>query len=241
MPDALAEQAKAGSKRSGPGIRSVLQAAASIGLWVAAVFAGAGRLDWTRGWIAAVAFTVSMTAAGLWVQRSNPSLAEERSKWRRKDTKGFDKIFLAIYLPLGFVQPAVAGLEVVRFGRSPIPFAAVYPGLVLFIAAMGLVAWTLSVNPHAESTVRIQSDRGHTVVTSGPYRFVRHPMYAGAIVLYPAIALVLGSMWALATAALIVIMLVWRTAMEDRTLRRELTGYEEYSGVTRFRLVPGLW
>jgi len=218
-----------------------MQAAVTMGLWVAALFAGAGRLHWTRGWIAAAAFVVSMTAAGLVVQRVNPALVKERSKWRRKDTKGFDKIFLAIYLPLGFIQPAVAGLEVVRFGRSPIPFAAVYPGLGLFIAAMGLVAWTLSVNPHAESTVRIQSDRGHTVVTSGPYRFVRHPMYAGTILMYPAIALMLGSTWALATTALIVMLLIWRTAMEDRTLRRELPGYEEYTTVTRFRLVPGLW
>jgi protein-S-isoprenylcysteine O-methyltransferase Ste14 len=218
-----------------------MQAAASMGLWVAALFAGAGRLDWTRGWIAAAAFVISMTAGGLVVQRLNPALVKERSKWRRKDTKGFDKIFLAIYLPLGFIQPAVAGLEVVRFGRSPIPFAAVYLGLVLFIAAMGLVSWTLSVNAHAESTVRIQFDRGHTVVTSGPYRFVRHPMYAGATLMYAAIGLILGSRWALATAALIVIMLIWRTVMEDRTLRRELPGYEEYSGVTRYRLVPGLW
>ena len=241
MTEPLAEPAKADFKRSGPGLRSVLQAVLSMGLWVAALFAGAGSLHWARGWIATAAFVVSMTVGGLVVQLVNPALVKERSKWRRKDTKGFDKIFLAVYLPLGFIQPAVAGIEVVRLGRSPIPFAAVYAGLILFVPAMGLVTWTLSVNPHAESTVRIQSDRGHTVATTGPYRIVRHPMYAGAVLMYPAIALITGSMWALATAVLIVIVLIWRTAMEDRTLRRELRGYGEYAGFTRYRLVPGVW
>ena len=240
MPDALAERSKA-ETRPRLGIRSVLQAVVSMGLWVAAVFAGAGSLHWTRGWIASAAFVVCMTAGGLVVHRVNPGLVKERSKWRRKDTKPFDKIFLAIYLPLGFIQPAVGGIEVVRLGRASIPFSAVYPGLALFLTAMGLVTWTLSVNPHAESTVRIQSDRGHTVVTTGPYRIVRHPMYAGAILMYAAIGLVLGSMWALAVGALLVILLVWRTAMEDGTLRRELPGYDQYAGVTRYRLIPGVW
>jgi protein-S-isoprenylcysteine O-methyltransferase Ste14 len=209
-------------------------------LWMAALFVCAGRLDWTRGWIAAAAYVISLTVAGLLVQRSNPVLVKARAKWRRKDTKPFDKVFLALYLPLAFIQPAVAGLDA-RFGWSSIPFATVYPGIVLFIMAMILVTWTLSVNPHAESTVRIQSDRGHTVITSGPYRVVRHPFYVGAILMYPAIAFVLGSLWALATAALSVILLIWRTAMEDRTLRRELPGYEEYTAVARYRLVPGVW
>jgi protein-S-isoprenylcysteine O-methyltransferase Ste14 len=107
--------------------------------------------------------------------------------------------------------------------------------------AMALITWAMMANPHAETTVRIQTDRDHKAVTSGPYRIVRHPMYVGAILMYPAAALMFGSMWALAISGLIAILFVWRTALEDRTLRRELPGYEEFAALTRYRLIPGLW
>ena len=115
------------------------------------------------------------------------------------------------------------------------------PGAFLFAAAMSLIAWTLAVNRHAETTVRIQTDRGHAVVTTGPYRFVRHPMYAGAIVMYVTTPLIWGSGVALAISAAIIALLIWRTGMEDRTLQRELPGYSEYAARTRFRLAPGIW
>jgi protein-S-isoprenylcysteine O-methyltransferase Ste14 len=121
------------------------------------------------------------------------------------------------------------------------PFLTVYPGVGLFIVAATLITWVLVMNPHAESSVRIQEDRGHSVVASGPYRFVRHPMYVGLILLHASMALILRSMWTLALAALIAILFLWRTALEDQTLRRELPGYEEYTTVTRYRLIPGIW
>ena len=104
-----------------------------------------------------------------------------------------------------------------------------------------MVTWSLAANRHAESTVRIQTDRGHQVVTGGPYRYVRHPMYVGAIPMYFAVALILGSIWAMAVAVVIAIFFVIRTALEDRTLRHELAGYEEFTARTRYRLVPGIW
>jgi protein-S-isoprenylcysteine O-methyltransferase Ste14 len=212
-----------------------------MGLWIAAVFASAGRFDWNRGWICMSAWIITTAAAGLIVRRANPSLIEARANWRRKDTKVFDKVFLSVYLPLTFVQPALAGLDVVRFRWSSMPFATVYAGLVLFAFAMSLVTWAMIVNPFAETTVRIQTDRGHKPVTSGPYRIIRHPMYAGAILLYPASALMFGSMWALALSGLMAVSFVCRTALEDRTLRRELPGYEDFTAITRYRLIPGLW
>jgi len=96
------------------------------------------------------------------------------------------------------------------------------------------------VNPYAETTGRIQADPDQKVVTSGPYRIVRHPMYVGGILMYPAIALILGSMWALALSVVIAILMVWRTVLEGRTLGRELPGYEEFAAFTRFRLIPKL-
>jgi protein-S-isoprenylcysteine O-methyltransferase Ste14 len=96
-------------------------------------------------------------------------------------------------------------------------------------------------NPHAETSVRIQAERDHRVVAAGPYGVVRHPMYVGLILLYVAQALILGSVWALVIAGLIAVLFLWRTAMEDQVLRKDLPGYEEYTSVTRYRLMPGLW
>ncbi len=218
-----------------------MQVFLTMGVWLSAVFVSAGRLDWVRGWICVTVYIVTMVAAGLLVRRANPGLLEARAKWRRKDTKSFDKIFLCIYLPLTIVQPAIAGLDAVRFRWSSMPFATVYAGIVLFLMAMSLVTLAMMVNPHAETTVRIQSDRNHKVVASAPYRFVRHPMYVGAILMYPATALIFGSLWALAVSGFMAILFVGRTALEDRMLRQELPGYAEYARVTRYRLVPWLW
>jgi len=107
--------------------------------------------------------------------------------------------------------------------------------------ALALITWVMLVNPFAEKTVRIQTDRGHTVVTSGPYRFVRHPMYVGLILLFVSTTFVWGSVWALRLTAIMAVLIIWRTACEDRTLRQDLPGYEQYAGVTRYRLLPGLW
>jgi protein-S-isoprenylcysteine O-methyltransferase Ste14 len=210
-------------------------------LWVAAVFAGAGRFDWARGWICTAIYLVTMTVTGALMHRFNPGLLKARGKFMRKDTKGFDKIFMSIYFPLTFIQVAVAGLDAVRFRWMPMPQWTIFPGIALFLAAMALTAWTFLVNPFAETTVRIQSDRGHRVVSTGPYRVARHPMYVGSILMYPATALMFGSGWAMAVAALMVFLIVWRTGHEDRFLRRELAGYQEYAALTRYRLFPGIW
>jgi protein-S-isoprenylcysteine O-methyltransferase Ste14 len=110
-----------------------------------------------------------------------------------------------------------------------------------FILGIVLMTWILRVNPFAETTVRIQMDRGQTVVTSGPYRFVRHPMYVGAFLMYLGMPLVLGSVGALTLGAAIVALMIWRTSREDLTLRQELPGYEEFTKRTRYRLLPGVW
>ena len=113
--------------------------------------------------------------------------------------------------------------------------------LVGLALACGLVFWVTAANTYLSRLVRIQEDRGHQVVTTGPYRFVRHPMYAGLVVLIPCLPLFLGSWWALVPAGLIAILFVIRTALEDRTLRAELPGYAEYAQHVRYRLLPGIW
>lgn len=242
MPDPPAVQETASKPAAPPrSYKRLIQISANMLFWTAAVFVSAGRINWLRGWVCVATNVICMTAAGFVVRRRNPGLIETRSKWRHKGTKSFDKVMLAIYLPLTFFQPIVAGLDVVRFRWSAMPFWTLYLGILLYAVAIIPITWVMIVNPFAEPSVRIQTDRGHIVVSSGPYRFVRHPLYLGAIVMYPSTALVLGSMWALAVAALLGVLMVVRTALEDRTLRRELPGYEAFTAVTRYRLVPGLW
>jgi protein-S-isoprenylcysteine O-methyltransferase Ste14 len=242
MPNSLVKPTEAKAAKSPFGnIWMLGKGMLAMTLWVVAVFAGAGRLDWVRGWVFLVVYALVMMTMGTLLKRLNPELAEARARFMHKDTAPFDRIFLWIYFPLTFIQISAAGLDAVRLHALPLPEWTLLAGIVLFVAAMAMIAWSLLANPFAEATVRIQPDRGQTVVSTGPYHVVRHPMYVGFILMSPATALMLGSGWAMAVAALMLILVVWRTAKEDSILRRELPGYQEYSALTRFRLVPGLW
>lgn len=222
-------------------LKTIFQGLTLFAWWSLSLFGSAGKLTWIRGWICTILYVGAMLACRAFVARLNPGLMEERQTAIRKDTKPFDKIFFRFLLAFTLAQPILAGLDAVRFHWAAMPAWTLYPGVASFLAASTWTIWVLARNPHAESSVRIQRDRDHHVVSSGPYRFVRHPMYVGLILLHISIAIVLGSMWTLALAALIATLFLWRTALEDRTLRLELAGYEEYTHVTRYRLMPGLW
>lgn len=212
-----------------------------IGWWCGALLGGAGILTWVRGWVCTALYLGGMVAVRLVIRIASPALLERREAGIHCRTKDFDKAFLCAFLPLAIALPAVAGLDAVRFGWFPMPFWTIYPGGGLFLVSTTLITWVMVSNPHAETTVRIQDDRGHRVIARGPYRMVRHPMYVGLILLYFSQALILGSGWALLIAVAVAGLFLWRTGMEDQLLRRELQGYEEYSSSTRFRLIPGLW
>lgn len=222
-------------------VRRAIQRVVLAALWLGLLFAGAGRLDWLRGWMCIAIFVITRVAVGAITRHYNPSLAEARRTLLHKDAKRSDRILVMILLPLLYCLPLIAGLDAVRFRWSSVPLVFAYVGVFLFVLAMLVITWASSVNPFAESTVRIQTERGHHVITSGPYHVIRHPLYAAAIVMFPAISLILGSLWALALTGLIAVVFIVRTAMEDRTLRHELPGYEEYATHTRYRLLPGVW
>ena len=221
-------------------IKGFFQGSVLIIWWVTFLFGGAGRITWLRGWICTVLYLGGFYTARAVLQRWNAELLEQRQTAIREDTKPFDIFVLRLLLSLTIVEPLVAGLDF-RWNGASTPFWMVYPGIASFLGAATMITWVLVKNSHAESSVRIQSDRGHCVIASGPYRFVRHPMYAGLIQLHQSLALMLGSPWTVALVALITILLWWRTALEDQVLRRELPGYEEYTTVTRYRLMPGIW
>lgn len=206
----------------------------------AIMFWAAGTLNWLNAWVYALWYLVVSVAA---VFLTDPALLAERSSGRRaKGQKGWDKALLGLYgaiTPL--VIPIFAALDF-RFGWRP--EVAVWLQVAAFVVyALGwaLHLWAMAANRYHALVVRIQSDRGQTVVTGGPYRFMRHPGYVGGIVMTVAAALVLGSAWALIPGVLGGLLLVIRTILEDRTLQQELDGYREYASRVRYRLLPGVW
>ena len=204
------------------------------------LFVPAGRLDWPAAWILSLLYGVFLLAYAVWGTLKAPDLLKERSQVA-ENVKSWDKVIMAVYTVLLLATLVLAGLDVGRAERSQMPVAWQVLGLVGMVLAGGLIFWTILTNAYLGRRVRIQEDRGHQVVTGGPYRYVRHPMYLGIILLFPGMALFLGSWWALVPAILIAVLMVVRTALEDRALRAELAGYAEYARQTRYRLLPGVW
>jgi len=204
------------------------------------LFVPAGRLDWPAAWALSLLYGAFLLAYVVWGTLKAPDLLRERSRVA-ENVKVWDKVILSIYTVLLVVTPILAGLDVGRARWSQMPAVVQLAALVGMVLAGGLVFWTILTNAYLGRMVRIQEDRGHQVVTGGPYHYVRHPMYAGIILLFPCMALFLGSWWALVPAVLIAGLMVIRTALEDRTLRAELAGYAEYAQQVRYRLLPGIW
>jgi protein-S-isoprenylcysteine O-methyltransferase Ste14 len=148
---------------------------------------------------------------------------------------------LAVMLPAMVAEIPLATLDAGRMGWSDVPLWVVTIGYVLLIAGIAATTWAQAVNPFFKPGVRLQKERQHRVITSGPYRVVRHPGYAAAMALFVGIALALASWWALVPAAMAIALLVVRTGWEDRLLQAELPGYADYARQTRYRLLPGFW
>jgi len=221
------------------GINRIIQVFVSVLLMGLVLFLSAGRLDWPAAWIFLGFYVLVILTLGVWAMRKHPDVVNERGKL--ENIKSWDKTLMIIYTVMLFVLFAVAGLDAGRFGWSVMPIALQVAGFAALALAMAVTYWAMATNPFLSTVVRIQDDRGHYVVTSGPYRYVRHPMYAMMFLMWPGIALELGSWWALIPAAVIVIVIVIRTALEDRTLQAGLPGYTAYAQRVRYRLMPGVW
>jgi len=222
------------------GGRYVAQRLGLIALFAGLLFASAGRLDWTRGqaYLAAVLLCEAATLALL--ARRAPETLNRRGTGS-SGVPAFDKAFVVLWLLLALATPVVAGLDAGREGRPSLPWAGFFGGCVVLASATAFGTWAMLENEHFEQLVRIQTDRGHRVVSTGPYRVVRHPGYLGAIAGALVTPLMLGSVWTFVPAGLVAAIFALRTHFEDRMLRRELVGYAEYVQRTRFRLVPGVW
>ncbi|KRA56800.1 isoprenylcysteine carboxyl methyltransferase [Caulobacter sp. Root655] len=207
---------------------------------LALIFLPAGSIGWWPGWLFLAVLILAFGASALVIARVNPVIYRARSRFQ-PGTKGWDKALLAVILPAMAAILPVAALDAGRFHGSDAPAWVVILGYAGLLAGVAMTGWAQAVNPFFEPGVRIQSERHQRVIDTGPYRFVRHPGYVAALLLFFGMALALGSFWALAPAALASALLVVRTAWEDRLLRAELAGYADYAGRVRSRLMPGVW
>jgi protein-S-isoprenylcysteine O-methyltransferase Ste14 len=202
-----------------------------------------GDSGWWQAWVFSLLFVAAGLGGRVWAERRHPGLLADRQNIEKfQDAKAWDKVLAPLMaLSMSFPLVIVAGLDH-RGGWSPVlaPWL-IAPGFILVSLGYACGAWALAENRFFTSTVRIQTDRGHTVCDSGPYRMVRHPGYAGSILALPGIVLALGSVWTLVPAAVALIIAVIRTALEDRTLQQELPGYRAYAQRVPYRLVPGLY
>jgi protein-S-isoprenylcysteine O-methyltransferase Ste14 len=207
------------------------------------LFMGVGTLQWDWAWLFTVVTLIGWVVLSLVLARVNPEILNERGKRSKAlvGTKRWDWIIMTVYAVLLLAVPFVAGLDY-RYGWSaPTSDAIKAVGILVLAISFIPLTWSMAVNRFFEATVRIQENRGHQVITSGPYRYVRHPGYVGVILQFIAVPLSLGTLVAWIPALLGVGLYVLRTRLEDRTLIAELPGYADYAQRTRYRLVPGVW
>jgi protein-S-isoprenylcysteine O-methyltransferase Ste14 len=204
-------------------------------LWIA------GGLDWFAGWLYIGLLTCGHSISALYLWRKNPEMLKSRAKIG-KGTKTWDMIVLGIFGIAYLATVIVAALDAGRYQTSGMPFWLWPVGAIMYCFFLIVTTWAMAINPFFEKTVRIQHDRGHQVIDSGPYRIVRHPGYTATIIGFIfATPFLLGSWWAFVPAGIAGASLVLRTCLEDRTLRNELPGYDDYAQRVRYRLVPGIW
>lgn len=235
-PDAEVGRAKLGRRGRIGVAREVLGTA----LQAALLFGSAGRLDWPNAWIYLALVTASQAGLTLLLTRRDPALLEARGGVQ-PGARRWDLALVITAFLLGYVALVAAGLDAGRSPTASMPAWLSGVGAAGFVAAAGLISWAMAENTHFEGLVRIQSERGHSVCTSGPYAIVRHPGYLGMIIAILGTPLILGSWWALIPSAASAALFLLRTVLEDRTLQRELAGYADYASVTRARLIPRVW
>jgi len=208
----------------------------------AILFLSAGTLDWPEAWVLLIGSGALGLVSAVIIARHDPQLMRERMRGPiQNQQKPWDKVLLAVVMVLCIAMFVVAGLDAVRFRTSNMPLwleALGAAGIALGIYIFHVVMRT---NSYATAVVRIQDERGHQVISTGPYAFVRHPMYSGAILYFLGIALLLGSWYAVGIAVALIALFGLRAVWEEQTLIDELPGYAAYAQRVRYRLIPGLW
>jgi protein-S-isoprenylcysteine O-methyltransferase Ste14 len=216
-----------------------------IGLFVVialALFLPAGTIFWPAGWAYLILFFGGNLALALWLLRYNPDLLQERmTGFGKRGEPTWDKVFLVALEMFFLAWFVLMGFDAMRFRWSQMPGWLQVAGALLLLVSFYLFFLTFRENPYLSPAVRVQTERGQTVISTGPYRYVRHPMYAAVIPFTAGTALLLGSWYGLLMGLIFVVGIAFRAVQEERVLRAELPGYAEYMAQVKYRFIPHVW
>ena len=214
-------------------------------IWIAAMaallFVPAGTLHWPAAWVFLASMAILGVSGGLWLAWTDPALLAERMRPMMQDDQPVaDKKFMLAFGAVALIWFVTIGLDR-RMHASQIPAALQALGLIMLVLSSGFIMWVMRANSFAAPVIKLQTERGHRVISTGPYAWVRHPMYSGAVLFFVGIPLLLGSSWGLAAAPLFAVLFGIRAGIEERTLIAGLPGYDDYISRVRYRLLPGVW
>ena len=223
-------------------VKALLEVLAEFAVFAALLFVSAGTLLWPAGWAFLALFFGFALAIILWLARKEPELLAERmSSPMQSGQPLWDKVFVVAVMVLFVAWLILMPLDAVRFGWSEVPGWLQILGALGVVLSFYIMFLTFRENAYLALVVKVQEERGQSVVSTGPYRYVRHPMYASTFLFFPGSALLLGSWWGLMFCTVVLGLLVWRIPLEERMLENGLTGYDEYARRVRYRLIPRVW
>jgi protein-S-isoprenylcysteine O-methyltransferase Ste14 len=206
-----------------------------------ALFLPAGTLTWMAGWVFLALFFGFYLALTRWLLRHQPGLLQERLRLRTADQQGWDKLLFPLLLLFPFAWLIFLSFDATRAHWSPVPIWGQIAGASVLVCSFALLFLTFRENAYLSPVVRIQAERGHTVVATGPYHYVRHPMYAAIVLFVIGTPLLLGAWLGVLIGALFVLLLAQRAVLEERTLRAALPDYAAYMAQVKYRLIPYVW
>ncbi len=220
----------------------VVQIVFLFAVFAGILFVAAGTVAWAAAWVFLIlffGFTITLSA---WLVRNNPALLTERMGGNiQKQQEKWDQILIGIVTVVFIVWLLIMPLDAMRFHWSQMPAVLQVVGAVLPICSFPLFFAVFRENSYLSPVVRVQEERGHSVITTGPYHYVRHPMYAAVIPWMVGISLLLGSWLGLLFGIVLLLLIARRAVMEESTLRQELQGYDAYMQQVKYRLIPYVW
>jgi protein-S-isoprenylcysteine O-methyltransferase Ste14 len=222
-------------------LKGVAEAGTMVLATGSAFFLAYGGFNWPQAWVLLAMWMAYYLLMAVYGSRHNPEVVQARVESFDREFQPWDRWIIPVYVLLSYGLYVLCGLDAGRFGWSAVPTWAVWLGFVFVIPVYVLPFWAVMSNPFASGTARIHAERGHHAVSAGPYRYIRHPMYAAMIPFGFAFPLWLGSYWAIIPGMLVVALFTLRTVLEDRFLQENLEGYQEYAEQVRWRLIPWVW
>jgi protein-S-isoprenylcysteine O-methyltransferase Ste14 len=214
-------------------------------IWIVAMgallFVAAGTLHWPAAWVFLAAMAILGVSGGLWLARTDPALLAERMRpMMQDDQPAADKKFMLVFGAVALIWFIAIGLDR-RLHASAIPEALQALGLIILVLSSGFIMWVMRANSFAAPVIKLQTERGHRVISIGPYAWVRHPMYSGTVLFFVGTPLLLGSWWGVALSPSFIVLFAVRSGIEERALLAGLSGYTDYAARVRYRLLPGVW